>query len=60
MKNIFNKKYFTDNRGFIVDILYNTNINHVALIKSKKKSIRGNHYHKKTIQYTYVLDGKIY
>jgi quercetin dioxygenase-like cupin family protein len=60
MKNIFNKKYFTDNRGFIVDILYNTKINHVALIKSKKKTIRGNHFHKKTIQYTYVFDGKLY
>ena len=34
--------------------------NHVALIKSNKKSIRGNHFHKKTIQYTYVLDGKLY
>ena len=60
MKNIFDKEYFIDKRGFIVDILYNTKINHVALIKSNKKSIRGNHFHKKTIQYTYVLDGRLY
>ena len=60
MRNIFDKEYFVDKRGFIVDILYNTKINHVALIKSNKKSIRGNHFHKKTIQYTYVLDGKLY
>ena len=60
MKNIFDREYFVDKRGFIVDILYNTKINHVALIKSNKKSIRGNHFHKKTIQYTYVLDGKLY
>ena len=60
MRNIFDKEYFIDKRGFIVDILYNTKINHVALIKSNKKSIRGNHFHKKTIQYTYVIDGKLY
>ena len=60
MRNIFDREYFVDKRGFIVDILYNTKINHVALIKSNKKSIRGNHFHKKTIQYTYVLDGKLY
>ena len=60
MRNIFDSEYFVDKRGFIVDILYNTKINHVALIKSNKKSIRGNHFHKKTIQYTYVLDGKLY
>jgi dTDP-4-dehydrorhamnose 3,5-epimerase-like enzyme len=56
MRNIFDREYFVDKRGFIVDILYNTKINHVALIKSNKKSIRGNHFHKKTIQYKYVLD----
>jgi len=60
MRNIFDRKYFVDKRGFIADILYNVKINHVALIKSNKKSIRGNHFHKKTIQYTYVLDGKLY
>lgn len=60
MRNIFDKEYFIDKRGFIVDILYNTKINHVALIKSNKNSIRGNHFHKKTIQYTYVLNGKLY
>jgi quercetin dioxygenase-like cupin family protein len=60
MRNIFDKEYFIDKRGFIVDILYNTKINHVALIKSNKNSIRGNHFHKKTTQYTYVLNGKLY
>lgn len=59
MKNIFKRNYFTDKRGFIVDILYNTVVNHVALITSKKGAIRGNHFHKKTTQYTYLLEGKL-
>ena len=57
--NIFNKKKFTDKRGIIADIFYDTKINHVALIETKKNMIRGNHFHKKTIQYTYVVSGKI-
>ena len=59
MKNIFKKKIFIDKRGLIADIIYNTKINHIAYIVTKKNGIRGNHYHKKTIQYTFVLDGKI-
>jgi len=57
--NIFNKKIFKDKRGLIADIIYKKNINHVAYIYSKKDSIRGNHFHKKTSQYTFVVEGKI-
>ena len=53
------KIFFKDKRGSITDIFYKKNINHVAIIKSKKGALRGNHYHKKTIQYTFVLDGRI-
>jgi dTDP-4-dehydrorhamnose 3,5-epimerase-like enzyme len=58
-KTIFLKNNFVDGRGFIKDILYDTEINHVTLIYSKKGSVRGNHYHKRTVQYTYVVDGNI-
>ena len=35
------------------------NINAVTHITIKKGAIRGNHYHKKTIQWNYVLSGKL-
>ena len=57
--NIFKKKIFRDNRGIIADVIYKNQINHIGYICSKKNSIRGNHYHKKTSQYNFVLDGVI-
>ncbi len=59
MKNIFKKKIFRDKRGLIADVIYNNKINHVAYITTIRNGIRGNHYHKKTTQYTFVLDGRI-
>jgi len=50
---------FKDERGTIVDILEDKNIKHVGIIVSFPGSIRGNHYHKKATQWTYVIDGKI-
>jgi len=50
---------FSDHRGTIVDMLEKVNINAVTLITSKKNSIRGNHFHKKTWQWNYILDGKV-
>ena len=35
------------------------NINAVTFISQKKNKVRGNHYHKKTIQWNYLLKGKI-
>ena len=48
-----------DFRGSICDIFYHTKINHVAIIKSKKNSIRGNHFHKKTTQHILILKGQL-
>ena len=48
-----------DSRGEICDIFYDTKINHVAIINSKKNSIRGNHYHKKTTQHILILEGQL-
>ena len=60
MKKFSKKINFKDKRGFILDIFYKQNFNHSALIFSKKKSIRANHYHKKTTQITFILNGCCY
>ena len=36
IKNILQKKIFKDKRGLIADVIYNTNINHIAYITTKK------------------------
>jgi dTDP-4-dehydrorhamnose 3,5-epimerase-like enzyme len=46
-----------DNRGSITDIIERFNFNGATIIESKKGSIRGNHYHKRTVQFIYVLHG---
>lgn len=48
-----------DHRGTIADVFYGTSINHVCVIKSNPHAIRGNHYHKKTIQHTLLIKGKM-
>ena len=50
--------FFVDKRGKILNIA-NILFRSCALIKSKKNSIRANHYHKKDWHYCYVLKGKI-
>jgi len=48
---------YSDERGAISNILEEP-INHVAIITSKKGSIRGNHYHPDQVQYVYLVSGK--
>ena len=50
---------FTDERGTIMDLLNNVDIKHVGFIFSKAGAIRGNHFHKKASQYTYIISGKM-
>jgi len=52
------KPVFSDERGVVTDIVEDKDINSVTILTSKKGSIRGNHYHKKTTQYAYVAEGK--
>ena len=52
------KPAFSDRRGHIFDIVEEP-LSHVGLITFKKGAVRGNHYHKKSVQYTYILKGKI-
>ncbi len=47
----------TDNRGTITDVLTDEQIEHVNHITFKKGSVRGNHYHKRSIHYDYVTKG---
>lgn len=54
---------FEDNRGTISDIFYDTEINHVAVIKTRvhdgKRVIRGNHYHKVSTQTMFMISGEL-
>ncbi len=48
-----------DKRGEIFDILEG-DVRHTGMVTfSGKGIVRGNHYHKKSTQYTYVLSGRI-
>jgi quercetin dioxygenase-like cupin family protein len=50
---------FEDERGAITDILRQESIDYVTVITSKKGALRGNHVHKETVQYVYVMEGKL-
>ena len=49
---------FKDHRGQILNIA-NELFRSCALIKSKKNSIRANHYHKKDSHWSYMIKGKM-
>ncbi len=49
----------TDERGEIWDILEGAEVRHAGYVVSRQGAVRGNHYHKKATQYTYVLHGKV-
>lgn len=48
-----------DKRGRIVDIFYKENINHVAVIDSRAGALRGDHYHKKSVQHMLITKGAL-
>lgn len=48
-----------DARGIIKDLFARIVIDAAVFITSKKGAVRGNHYHKKTHQYDYVLKGSL-
>ena len=50
---------FKDHRGEISDLIENEKINAVTLITLKKGAVRGNHLHKKTWQWNYIISGKM-
>ena len=50
---------FEDDRGLILDILEGESVDAVTYISFKNRAIRANHFHKETIQWNYVLSGKL-
>jgi len=57
-KNFNIKPVFSDSRGEILDIL-EEKVSHIGMITFKQGAVRGNHYHKSSTQYSYVLNGRI-
>jgi len=59
-KNVIIKPVHTDDRGDIYDILEGADVDHIGMVTfSKKGIVRGNHYHLKSVQYSYVLEGRL-
>lgn len=48
-----------DVRGTISDILEDETIEHVSIITTLPGAVRGNHYHKLTYQWLYILEGRM-
>jgi dTDP-4-dehydrorhamnose 3,5-epimerase-like enzyme len=59
MKKIKTKINYKDSRGVIMDLLEKKKINAITYITQNKGKVRGNHFHKKTIQWNYLMKGKI-
>ena len=49
---------FIDERGGITNI-FEGNIEHIAIITSKKGTVRANHFHKNLHQYIYLVSGEL-
>jgi hypothetical protein len=49
---------FEDARGTITDIFVHVPIEHTTIISTKAGGIRGNHYHKVSVQHDYLVSGK--
>lgn len=47
-----------DERGEIIDVLEGKKVDSITILTAMKGGVRGNHFHKKTTQYTYVIEGK--
>lgn len=59
MEKINLKVSFEDKRGKIIDLLEGESVNAITLVTFKKDAIRGNHWHQETIQWNYLISGKI-
>ena len=43
----------------IIDLIQKEKINAITYITISKGSVRGNHYHKKTYQWNYIIKGQM-
>ena len=50
---------YVDERGEIIDILTNTDIDSATIVTFTADAVRANHYHKYTTQWNYILSGEI-
>lgn len=50
---------YQDDRGIIMDVVTHVDFQHATIITSKIGSFRGDHYHKLTDQYTFLLIGQL-
>jgi quercetin dioxygenase-like cupin family protein len=50
---------FVDGRGEIRDMLREAELDGVTFISTKRGGVRGNHYHRETSQWTYVITGRL-
>jgi dTDP-4-dehydrorhamnose 3,5-epimerase-like enzyme len=48
-----------DKRGYILDIFINDPKDHCTVVSFNEKAIRGNHFHKKSEQYSFILEGRL-
>jgi len=53
------KTTFQDKRGEILDIFVKSPKDHCSIVTFNKGAIRGNHYHRKSDQFTFVINGKL-
>ena len=52
------KIFPSDDRGEIMDIFTHEPKDHCTIVTFSKNAVRGNHFHKESIQSAYVLEGK--
>lgn len=48
-----------DDRGVITDLHVGEPVNALTTVTCRKGAVRGNHFHKHTTQFTYVLSGRL-
>ena len=48
-----------DARGYIADILEDEVIEHVTMVTTAKGAVRGNHLHRETHQWLYIISGAL-
>lgn len=59
MKYEKKKVNFEDARGRIMDIFENAPKEHCVILTTKKGGVRGNHYHNNSLQYDFIISGKM-
>src|SRR5262249_21743543 len=50
---------FSDERGGVTDLVEGVRLDAVSLLTSRRGAVRGNHLHKRTFHYLYVLEGTV-